>query len=259
MFPEVIYTFISVGIVSLVSLIGIVLLIHKWKNIDEFLLILVSLSAGTLFGGAFLHLLPEAVEVRGFGIEISLLLLSGVVVFFLLEKFIHYRHCHRHDLDHGKHAIENKAHNPTALAPLNLIGDGIHNFLDGLVIAGAYFVSVPAGIATTIAVILHEVPQEIADFGVLVHSGFSKRKALWYNFLSATVAVIGAVVGLIMGLKSENFVTLILPFAAGGFVYIAGSNLIPELHKECGDVKDSAWHFIAFVGGIGLMVGLLFI
>ncbi len=251
MAKEILYTLISVLLVSLVSLIGIVTLFWKKKNQDEFLLLLVSLSAGTLFGGAFLHLLPEAVEKSGFTLQVSILLLAGVLVFFLLEKFIHWHHCHTPSEQVSKHL----AHHPTHLAPLNLLGDGLHNFIDGLVIAGSYFVSIPVGIATTIAVIVHEIPQEFADFGVLLYSGLSKSRALFFNFLSAAVAIVGAVVGLVVGVRSETFVHLILPFAAGGFVYIAGSNLIPELHKECG-LKDSFWHFFVLVMGILIMLGL---
>lgn len=251
MAKEILYTLISVLLVSLVSLIGIATLFWKKKNQDEFLLLLVSLSAGTLFGGAFLHLLPEAVEKSGFTLQISLLLLAGVLIFFLLEKFIHWHHCHTPTEQVSKHL----AHHPTHLAPLNLLGDGLHNFIDGLVIAGSYFVSIPVGIATTIAVIVHEIPQEFADFGVLLYSGLSKSRALFFNFLSAALAIIGAVVGLFIGVRSETFVHLILPFAAGGFVYIAGSNLIPELHKECG-LKDSFWHFFVLVIGILIMLGL---
>ena len=247
----ILWTLLSVILVSLVSLIGVFALFWKQKNRDEFLLLLVSLSAGTLFGGAFLHLLPEAVEESGFTLQVSILLLAGVLVFFLLEKFIHWHHCHTPTEQVSKHL----AHHPTHLAPLNLLGDALHNFIDGLVIAGSYFVSIPVGIATTIAVIVHEIPQEFADFGVLLYSGLSKTKALLFNFLSAGVAIIGAVVGLIIGAQSDSFIHFILPFAAGGFVYIAGSNLIPELHKECG-LKDSFWHFFVLVIGLLIMLGL---
>ena len=281
------YTLLSVVVVSLVSFVGAVSLFLKHKKLDEILLTLVSLSAGTLFGGAFLHLLPEAVEKLGFTIQVSLALLAGVVVFFLLEKIIHYHHyCqpqlenenwdtvkmkgrqvkHRpasHPSTSHSHASHHHAYKEVSPHPhrehigaVNLFGDGMHNFLDGLAIAGAYLVSVPVGIATTVAVILHEVPQELADFGVLLYAGYSKKKALLLNFLSALVAVLGAVVGIIFGSRVEAFAQWILPFAAGGFLYIAGSNLIPELHKEC-DLRESVIHFIALLLGIGLMVALL--
>jgi zinc and cadmium transporter len=141
---------------------------------------------------------------------------------------------------------------------LNLAGDALHNFLDGLIIAASYFVSIPVGIATTVAVIFHEIPQEIADFGVLLYSGFSKTKALFYNFLSATTAIIGALVGLVLGSQSSAFVPFILPFSAGAFIYIAGSTLIPELQKG-GSLKESIWHLTAMVVGILVMVALLWL
>lgn len=252
-----VYTIVSVIIVSLVSLVGVVTLLWKGK-LEKILLLLVSLSAGTLFGGAFLHLLPEAVETQGFTLSVSLLVLLGVLVFFLIEMFVHWHHCHIYDEDTVTHIRAHKSH-PTVIAhigTLNLVGDALHNFLDGLVIAGSYLVSLPVGIATTIAVIMHEVPQEIADFGVLLYSGFTKKKALLLNFLSAAVAIIGAVVGLIIGSKSAMFTQFILPFAAGGFLYIAGSNLIPELQKKC-EVKDSLWNFVMLLVGIAMMYGLL--
>ncbi len=140
---------------------------------------------------------------------------------------------------------------------MNLVGDGLHNFADGLIIAASYFVNIPVGIATSIAVIMHEVPQELADFGVLLYAGFSTRKAIFFNFLSAALAIVGAVAGIVLGNRVEGFVGLILPFAAGGFIYIAGSNLIPELHKEC-DWKNSFWHILAFLLGIGIMVALTY-
>lgn len=252
-----IYAIVSVIIVSLVSLVGVLTLTFGERKLHKMLLILVSLSAGTLLGGAFLHLLPEVVEERGFTLAVSFSALGGVLVFFLLEKWVHAHHCemlpHEHShLHHEPHMHVHKQH----IGVLTLFGDGLHNLLDGLVIAGAYLISIPTGIATTIAVVLHEVPQEIADFGVLLYSGFSKWKALFYNFLSAAAAIIGAVIGLILGAKSEEFVLFILPFAAGGFVYIAGSTLIPELHKECG-WKESILHVLAFVVGIALMWGIL--
>tara|TARA_Y100000310_G_C20609710_1_gene777368 strand:- start:678 stop:1427 length:750 start_codon:yes stop_codon:yes gene_type:complete len=246
---HIFYTLASVVVVSLVSLIGVVSLSLSKNALNKLLLVLVSVSAGTLFGGAFLHLLPEVVEEAGFSLQVSLTLLAGILVFFVLESFVHSH-------SHGKKVSRLDA--PTHLVPLNLFADGIHNFVDGLIIAGSYFVSIPVGIATTIAVILHEVPQELADFGVLLYAGLSKTKALLFNFLSAAVAILGAIIGLVIGEASEQFAILILPFAAGGFIYIAGVNLIPELHKKCG-FKDSMIHFFALVFGVAIMVALLFL
>jgi zinc and cadmium transporter len=251
----------SVLVVSSFSLIGAITLFLKLKEMNKILLTLVSLSAGTMFGGALLHLLPEAVEESGgFTIKLSLLVLSGIILFFLLEKAIHLKKCRNenkaaetcecsdcHPPIHSQH----KHH----LGIMNLVGDGLHNLIDGLIIAAAYLTDFNLGIATTIAVILHEVPQEIGDFGVLIYSGFSRGKALFFNFLSAAIAVLGAVIGIVLGSGSEEFVQLILPLAAGGFIYIAGSNLVPELHKECG-VKESIWHGAALLLGIGLMLAM---
>jgi zinc and cadmium transporter len=256
MLTTVLYTIGSVIIVSLVSLVGIFTLALKEKSLQNMLMILVSVSAGTLLGGALLHLLPEAVKEAGsFSMQISLLVLLGVLLFFILEKFIHHKHEHGHGVEL---AHRHKDHHPKHIAPINIIGDALHNLLDGLVIAGSYLVSIPAGIATTVAVVLHEVPQEVADFGVLVYSGMSKTRALFYNFLTAAVSIIGAIIGLVLGVRTELFISIILPIAAGGFLYIAGSNLIPELHKDC-RFRESIWHIIAMVFGMAIMVGLLFL
>ena len=268
---EVVFaTILSVVLVSCVSFIGALSLAINQEKLHHLLLTLVSISAGTLFGGAFLHLLPEAAEGNGLTVSISLLALSGVVVFFILERFIHYRHqCDSQKASYQQHHHYQQHHNaqqhhhhkvtkPFHIGLINLAGDALHNFLDGLVIAGSYLVSIPVGIAMTVAVILHEVPQELADFGVLLYAGFSKKKALFLNFLSAAVAIVGAIVGLILGTNSEAFVLMILPFTAGGFLYIAGANLIPELHKECG-LRNSIWHVLALIFGIGLMWALTFL
>lgn len=245
-----VYTLVSVILVSLVALVGLFFL--GKRKIDHLLLTLVSLSAGTLFGGALLHLLPDAVERSGFTPLVSLLALAGVLVFFFLERIIHMHQCSLPGMNlHAGH------HHTHRLGIMSLAGDGIHNFIDGLVIAGSYLVSIPAGIATTIAVIVHELPQEIADFGVLLYSGMSKSKAIFFNFLSALTALVGAVVGLVIGSRSELFIQLLLPFAAGGFLYIAGANLIPELHKGC-NWKESLNHFSVMIFGMLLMLALTF-
>lgn len=246
------YTIASVVAVSLVSLAGIVTIFFGKKKIDNLLLTLVSISVGTLFGGAFLHLIPEAVEESGeFSVSISFLILAGVVVFFVLDKLIHWRHSHI-----GLSLIHTRKANKASIVYLNLLGDGFHNFLDGLIIAGSYLVSIPTGIATTIAVVIHETPQEIADFGVLVYSGLPKRKALLFNFFTATLAIVGAIVGLILGAQSEIFISAIVPFAGGAFIYIAGSNLIPELLKDNRGLKDLLQQFFALMLGILIMYGL---
>jgi len=140
----------------------------------------------------------------------------------------------------------------------NLIGDGVHNLVDGLVIGASYLVGIPLGITTTIAIILHEIPQEIGDFGVLVHGGFTRKKALMLNLLTALTAVAGVIISLLIGTKIQNYTLFLLPFTAGGFIYIAGSDLIPELHKEVKPLK-SLFQLIAILLGIGIMFLLTFL
>ncbi|MCH7568582.1 MAG: ZIP family metal transporter [Nanoarchaeota archaeon] len=243
-----IYSLVSVFIVSLISLIGIITIAIKAEKLNKFLIYMVAFSAGALFGGAFLHLLPEIVEANGFSFTISIFILVGIVIFFILEKLINWQHCHLPITEEHVHPF----------AIMNLIGDGLHNFIDGLIIGVSYIVSIPAGIATTIAVGLHEIPQEIGDFGVLVHGGFSKGKALGLNFLTALSAFIGAILALTASTYIENIELFLIPIAVGGFIYIAGADLIPELHKDF-TVKKSILQLLAFIAGILVMVALLYI
>ncbi len=226
-------------IVSLLAWIGIISLAIKVKLLNKILLRLVGFSAGALMGGAFLHLLPESLEGIGFS-GMGIFVLVGFSLFFLIERFLKWHHCHK-----GKCPVHTFTY-------MNLFGDGVHNFIDGLIIAAGFLVNIPFGIVTTIAIIAHEVPQELGDFAVLVYGGFTKLKALFYNFLSALLAVIGAVVGYFLSTITENFIPLLIPFAAGGFIYIAASDLIPELHKEA-DLKKSMMSFGFFLIGIIFM------
>src|SRR3989339_1791756 len=193
-----IYALSSVIIVSLISLVGIVTLSIKIDKLGKILIYLISFSAGALIGDAFIHLIPEAVEEgKGFSIAISCYVILGIIISFIIEKFIHFRHCHMPITKEHEHPF----------AWMNLFGDAIHNLIDGLIIGAAYLVSIPVGIATTIAVILHEIPQEIGDFGVLVHGGFSPKKAIFLNFLTALGAIVGALVALFLSARTENFIT----------------------------------------------------
>jgi len=236
------YPIISVIIVSLISVIVAIPLMLKKKVSQGLLLFLLSASVGVLLSTVFMELLPEALE-DGYSVGIALYIILGFMVMFVLEKFVHWHHSKKcKDNCHG-HAYN--------LGAVNLIGDGVHNFIDGLVIAGAYAVNVGVGIAATISIIFHEVPQEIADFGVLLYSGFSKKKALMFNLLSAGMAILGTVIGLF--LISEGFLHFILPFAAGNFIYIAASNLLPKLHRHCG-LKETLLHIFAMVLGVGIIL-----
>ncbi len=230
---------LSTFLVSLVSLIGVFSLTVKEKLLQRLSFCLIGFSAGALIGSAFLHLLPEALEKTKSTIVFYYLLL-GIVIFFLLEKYLHWRHCH-----------EDNCHiHPFTY--LNLIGDGLHNFLDGMVIAASFVISFKLGVVTTVAIILHEIPQELSDFAVLIYGGFSRRKALVCNFLIALTAMIGAIVGYLLADFSRGFLDLILPLTAGGFIYISSSDLIPELHRQ-GNRSYSNLSFIAFLLGIVFM------
>jgi zinc and cadmium transporter len=243
-----IFSLSSVLLVSLISFAGVITFGIKNKYLDKILLLLVSFSAGALLGGAFLHLIPEALEKFTSTRAVTLLILAGMLVFFLLEKFIHWRHCH----------IPTSKSHPHHMATMNLVGDGLHNFIDGMIIASSYLINTQLGITATIAVILHEIPQEIGDFSVLIYSGLDKTKALLMNFLSALIAVLGTVFTLIMGAKVASFSAFLIPIAAGGFIYISGTDIIPELHKECGTSK-SLLQTLSLVLGVLLMLALVFL
>jgi len=236
---------ISTFIISLISFIGIFTLALKERLLDKIVLFLVSLSAGALMGGAFVHLLPESVELSR-GLDVFLFVLVGFALFFLIEKVLHWRHCHKGECE---------VHTFTYM---NLIGDSIHNFIDGLIMATSFVVSIPLGMTTTMAIALHEIPQEIGDFGVLIYGGFGKRKAIILNFLIALTAVIGGLIGFFISNIVENVKLFILPFAAGGFLYIAASDLIPEIRKET-SLKKSMIYFGIFILGIFIMYAVTFI
>ncbi|MBT3405965.1 ZIP family metal transporter [Candidatus Woesearchaeota archaeon] len=242
---NVMYALISVLVVSLVSIVFAIPFLLKKKISSKVLLFLLSFSVGVLLSTVFMNFLPEVME-HSHGIGASLFILSGFLVMFILEKFIHSHHqkkCEKNGCGHS-HAYH--------LAPINLIGDAVHNFIDGLVIAGAYAVNVTLGVAATISIIFHEIPQEIADFGVLIYSGMSRKKALLFNVMSAVTAIIGTVIGILLIDKLHGFIDFIIPFAAGNFIYIAASNLVPQLHRHC-KLKDTILHIFAIVLGVALV------
>lgn len=230
-------------VVSLISLIGIFSLLLNEKLLNRILLLLVGFGAGGLIGGAFLHLLPEALERSKNFTTLFTYVILGFILFFILEKYLFWHHCHK-----GRCEIH-------PFTYLNLVGDGIHNFIDGLIIGASFFVDTKVGIVTTYAIILHEIPQELGDFGVLLYGGFSKFKALAYNFLSAATAILGTIIGYIFASQVSGFSNALLPIAAGGFIYIASCDLIPELHKEP-DIKKSTVSMLFFLLGILLMLSL---
>lgn len=243
--PQVwLYTFGSLLTVSLVSFIGALTLTLGNERLKRTLLYLVSFSAGALLGDVFLHLLPEMAD-NSFGAREGFYILAGIFVFFVFEKYVHWHHSH---MEH-KEEIH-------AVVYLTIVGDALHNFIDGLVIAGSFLVSVPLGVATSLAVVFHEIPHELGNFAVLVHGGWTAKKALFYNFLSSFAAFFGGVVVLLFSRELQNAPLVLLSVGASNFIYVALSDLIPELNKEK-DNKKSFFLLIAFVVGIALMALLL--
>lgn len=242
----------SVLAVSLISLIGIATLSIHTERLRRVLFILVSLATGALLGDAIIHLIPEAFEKAASPLTVSLVILLGLISFFVLEKFLRWHHFHSEEEFSPDHS---RIH---PLGYLVIVGDGFHNMIDGLIIGSSYFISLEIGIATTTAVILHEIPQEIGDFGLLIHAGFSRVTALLANFASALLAFVGAGIAVTLGGEGGDLIPLIAAFAAGNFLYIAGSDLVPELHKVR-DIRSSLLQLLFILIGIGIMALLLFL
>jgi len=236
---------VSVTGVSLISFVGVIFIGFKEELLKRIVMALVGFASGTLLGGAFLHLLPEALSQEGLSLDVTTIfqcVIVGIVVFFAIEKFLHWRHCHEETCPIHTFAY------------LNLVGDGVHNFIDGMVIAATFVVRFELGVATTLAVISHEIPQEIGDFGVCIYGGFNKRKALTYNFISALTAILGALITYSVAYLRNNY-ALLVPFAAGGFIYIAATDLMPELHKKS-HADESLIQLLSIMFGIALMAYL---
>ena len=243
------YAFISVIIVSLVSFVGVFTLSLREEKVRKYIFVFVSIAVGALLGDAFVHLIPEAFEDSANTAVTSVLVIGGILFFFVLEKFMHWHH-HGEDQNDGAPHIH-------PVGKLVLISDGIHNMIDGIIIGASFLVSVPVGIATTIAVILHEIPQEIGDFAVLLHSGYTKARALWLNFLSALLSLMGVAIIIFLGEFAQTSSRWFLPIAAGGFIYIAVADLIPELQKTK-KVGHSVLQLVAVILGVLAMVALVF-
>lgn len=242
------YGLASVVLVSLISLVGVFTLAQSEEKVRQYISFFISLAVGALLGDAFIHLIPESFEGGG-SMVTSLSIIGGIFLFLLLEKFLHWHH---HEDDSAEYSHVHP------VGKLVLFSDGVHNFIDGVVIGVSFLVSVPVGIATTLAVILHEIPQEIGDFAVLIHAGYSRTRALWLNFLSALSAVAGLGLAFVLGSSAERFIGLVLPFAAGGFIYIALADLIPELHKTK-KAGDSFLQMCAILLGVLAMIALVYL
>lgn len=235
----------SAFIISLGSLAGILTLIVKPEKLSNILLFLVSLSAGALMGGAFIHLLPEAVENLPPSPLFNTVLFS-FVCFFLLEKIFHWRHCHNGHCD---------VH---SFGYMNLVGDTVHNLIDGLIIAATFIADYRLGLISTFAVALHEIPQEISDFGVLMYAGYSRSKALISNFIVSLTTPLGVLIGFALTPNLQGLLSYLIPFAVGGFIYISASDLLPEIRKET-SLKKSLISFATFTAGILLMYATSFL
>lgn len=237
-------TLASVIVVSLISLVGVLAVAINPDKLKKVLLYLVSFSAGALLGDVFIHILPE-MSVGGFSTKSGVYIIAGITLFFILEQFVWWHH------SHSEHKEEIHS-----MVYLTQVGDTLHNFIDGMIIAAAYFVSVPVGIATTVAVIFHEIPQEIGNFAVLVHGGWKVKKALLMNFFSALSSVLGALLVIFFLRGLEEVPMWLIALAASSFIYIAMSDLLPELQKEKNG-KKSFLLVICFILGILSMAGLL--
>ncbi len=234
-----VYILASTFLISALSVFAALVLAYNPQLLKKVVFHLVGLSTGTLLGGAFFHLLPEALETQSFD-SVSVVVLGAFALFFLIEKLLHWHHCH--DGDCTVHAF----------GYMNLIGDAIHNFVDGLIIAGAFMVDIRLGVVSSFALVFHEIPQELGDFGILTYAGFTKKKAILYNLGVAVTSVAGGLVGYLFFGAVPLLVGLLLPFAAGSFLYVSASDLIPELKRET-SFKKSLISFCLFIAGIILM------
>ena len=274
---EVLVGFIMIFLISLISLVGLFMISLKEKTLDRILFILVAFATGTILATALFDLIPESIhhaqELNAEGILIDehlvyIYIIVGFILFFILERFIYWFHGHAHEQEKQMVCYENiterkeqplkKESNIKSYVYLNLIGDGMHNFLDGVVILVSFLQGYPTGIIITLAVFFHELPQEIGDFGILVYGGFTKKKALIYNFLSGIVAVLGGVVTLFLASFLSTFSLFILAFSGGGFIYLACVELMPELTEEK-NLKKSILQSLILIAGIIIIVSLILI
>ena len=253
MIPQVGTVLLATIIVALFSLSGILALSMNEKTLHRLLFFLIAFSAGSILGASLFDLLPEAVELVDEH-EVFNIIALGFISFFFLERFIYWYHGHGHSED-----IEDKhGEPPEGFAYLNLIGDGIHNFIDGMVIAASFSVSTEVGVASTIAVIFHELPQEMGDYGILIYSGMNKTKALISNFLAASAVILGGLFASVFLETVESLEGTLVAFSAGAFIYLSASELIPELQKER-DFKRSLLQFAFFLLGMAVIYSLGFI
>lgn len=270
---EVAIAFLMIIIISVFSLIGVFMISLREQTLDKILFILVAFATGTILATALFDLIPESLHrlkelnAGGVGIAESLpfaIIILGFIVFFIIERFIYWFHGHAHESDEvlvcynslteGNDIAVNRGKKIKNFALLNLIGDGLHNFLDGIIIMVAFLSGLGNGIIVTLAVLFHEIPQEIGDFGILVYGGFSKKRALLFNFGSALVALLGGLLAFLLSDAIELFNFFFLAFSGGGFLYIASTELMPEMLEEKDLKKSIAQAFVFLCGLILIMV-----
>jgi zinc and cadmium transporter len=224
---------------SAIAMVGSVTLVLSEETLNRLIIPLVALAAGSLLGGAFLHMLPNAIDALGNSLAVWIWFLGGFTGFFVLEQCLHWHHCHRAPSKHRP------------LGHLILIADGLHNFIGGLSVAGAFFIDHRTGLIAWVAAAAHEVPQELGDFGILVNSGWSRRTALAYNVVSASTFLAGGLVAYTLSGTVE--VVFLVPFAAGNFAYIGATDLLPELTTETA-LTGKVAGLIGFVIGLGVLL-----
>lgn len=235
--------------VSLCSLSGLFALWLKPETLQRIVPYLVALAVGVLLGDAFIHLIPDAVHRQGSVSTVCLLTLVGVFGFFVLEKIVRWRHDHRLDFTDVQDDIR-------PMAKMNLVGDAIHNFVDGILIGGSFLVDPAIGVTTTFAIIAHEIPQEIGDVGALVYGGYSPKQAVLFNFYCSLTVVAGAIFTLLLSQFAESSLLFLLPIAAGGFIYIAATDMIPALHEHS-TIPNLIGQSTIFALGIGFMQSII--
>jgi len=272
---EVIIGFLTIFLIGSLSLIGLFMISIREKTLDNILFILVAFATGTILASALFDLIPESIHLleelnsSGAGIAENIVfafIIFGYVIFFVLERFIYWFHGHAHEkenelvcytgLGEGEDYSLSRSNGIKSFALLNLIGDGLHNYLDGLIIMVAFLSGTRNGIIITLAVLFHEFPQEIGDFGILLYGGFSKKKALFFNFISGMIALLGGLTAFFLSDTVEVFNLFFLAFSGGGFLYIASTELMPELIKEK-DLKKSIIQAMIFLCGLILIISLV--